>query len=252
MMEHIILEASSYAGQIDHLIDLIFVIVGVWFIAAEFLLFYFIIHYRRKKGVKAGYVTGETDKDTKWIHRSHYAVVFCDLFIIYFAVMAWYHVKQELPLAESTVRIVGQQWAWKFTDPGPDNQLDTADDIVTMDELHLVVNTVYHYKLEAKDVLHSFSIPVFRLKQDAIPGRVITGWFEPTVVGEYDIQCTQMCGIGHGIMGAKLIVETKEQHKIWMRQQLSGNTAQNIIENSTKLATKLSTENKPIGLFSKK
>lgn len=219
MMEHIIVQASSYAAQIDNLIDLIFVIVGVWFIAAEYLLFYFIIRYRRKKEPKARYVTGENPKHTKWIHYAHYAVILCDLFILYFAVLAWHHVKQELPQAESTIRIVGEQWAWKFTDPGLDNELDTADDIVTVDELRLKVNTVYHFKLEAKDVVHSFSVPVFRLKQDAIPGRVITGWFLPTRVGEYDIQCTQMCGVGHGIMGANLIVETKEQHRDWLLQQ---------------------------------
>jgi len=251
MMEHIILEGSSYAAQIDHLIDLIFVIVGVWFLAAEGLLFYFIIRYRRKKEPKAAYVTGESPKHTKWIHYAHYAVIVCDLFILYFAVMAWYHVKQELPQAERTIRIVGQQWAWKFTDPGLDNELDTADDVVTMDELHLQVNTVYHFKLEAKDVLHSFSVPVFRLKQDAIPGRVITGWFLPTKTGEFDIQCTQMCGLGHGIMGAKLVVETKEQHKAWLLEQ-SGRAPQPSAQNSTPNTIQNNIQNKPNGLITKK
>jgi len=248
MMEHVITEASSYAAQIDHLIDLIFIIVGVWFLAAEGLLFYFIIHYRRKKQPQAGYVTGERLHHTKWIHRAHYGVILCDVFILYFAVLAWHHVKQELPEPETTIRIVGEQWAWKFTDPGLDNELDTADDVVTVDELHLMVNTVYNFKLEAKDVVHSFSVPVFRLKQDAIPGRVITGWFLPTKVGEYDIQCTQMCGLGHGIMGAKLIVETKEQHRAWLRQQHGGSQASvpntNDIQNVS--------QNKPNGLFAKK
>jgi cytochrome c oxidase subunit 2 len=66
------------------------------------------------------------------------------------------------------------------------------------------------------DTLHSFSVPVFRLKQDAIPGRVITGWFEPTLPGEYDIQCAEMCGVGHGIMGARIFVETAEEHEAWL------------------------------------
>ena len=61
------------------------------------------------------------------------------------------------------------------------DKLDTADDIATVDELHVEVNKIYHFKLESRDVLHNFSVPVFRLKQDAIPGRVITGWFEPTI-----------------------------------------------------------------------
>jgi cytochrome c oxidase subunit 2 len=61
-------------------------------------------------------------------------------------------------------------------------------------------------------------VPVFRLKQDAIPGRVITGWFKPTKTGEFDIQCVEMCGIGHGIMGARIFVETEEQHQAWLTQ----------------------------------
>jgi cytochrome c oxidase subunit 2 len=70
-------------------------------------------------------------------------------------------------------------------------------------------------------VLHSFSVPVFRLKQDAIPGRVITGWFEATKTGSYDIQCAEICGIGHGIMGARIVIETPEQHAAWMADRSS-------------------------------
>lgn len=218
MMQHIITQASSYAAQIDNLIDLITVIVGIWFVVAQYVFFSFIFKYSRKKNQKASYITGESHEEGKWIHRAHYTVIACDIVILIFAVLAWRHVKQELPPAESTIRILGQQWAWKFTDPGADNLLDTADDVTTIDELHVKVNTVYHFKLEAKDVLHSFSVPVFRLKQDAIPGRVITGWFKPTKTGEFDIQCVEMCGIGHGIMGARIFVETEEQHQAWLTQ----------------------------------
>jgi len=65
-------------------------------------------------------------------------------------------------------------------------------------------------------VLHSFSIPVFRLKQDAVPGRVITGWFKPTRTGTYDIQCAEMCGAGHGLMPARVIIESADEHAKWM------------------------------------
>lgn len=226
MMSHIITEASTYAHRVDFLIDLIFVVVGFWFLLAQAVFFGFIFKYSRKNNPKASYIAGESHKETKLIHRAHHAVLVCDIIIVAFAVMTWYHIKQDMPPADTTIRIVGQQWAWKFTDPGADNELDTADDITTMDELHVKVNTVYHFQLEAKDVVHSFSVPVFRLKQDAIPGRVITGWFEATTPGEYDINCAQMCGIGHGIMGAKLIVETAEQHEAWLKQyykKLAGN-----------------------------
>ena len=146
-------------------------------------------------------------------------MLFCDIFIIVGAVKVWYDIKQYLPPAEATVRVIAQQWAWTFVHPGADGQIDTADDIALVDELRLQQGVKYHYKLESRDVLHSFSIPVFRLKQDAIPGRVITGWFEPTKTGSYDLQCTEICGIGHGIMGAKVVIETKEAHAAWIAQQ---------------------------------
>jgi cytochrome c oxidase subunit 2 len=116
------------------------------------------------------------------------------------------------------VRVIAQQWAWSFVHPGPDNVLDTADDITTVNELHVAANTLYHFKLESLDVLHNFSVPVFRLKQDAIPGRVITGWFEPTLTGTFDIQCAEICGIGHALMPAKIVIESSEQHAAWVEQ----------------------------------
>ena len=66
-------------------------------------------------------------------------------------------------------------------------------------------------------MLHNFSVPVFRLKQDSIPGRVITGWFEPTQTGVHDIQCAEICGIGHGLMPARIHIESQTQHAAWVQ-----------------------------------
>ena len=66
--------------------------------------------------------------------------------------------------------------------------------------------------------MHSFSVPVFRLKQDAVPGRVITGWFEANRSGEYDIQCAEICGIGHGVMAGRISIESPEDHVAWMEE----------------------------------
>src|SRR5690606_18600116 len=149
------------------------------------------------------------DSEKKYLQYAHKAIIACDLVIIFFAISTWYHIKQQLPEPQETIRVIGQQWAWTFVHPGLDKVLGTEDDVAMVDELHLKEDVVYHYKLESVDVLHSFSIPVFRLKQDSIPGRVITGWFQPTKTGKFDIQCAEMCGIGHGIMGAQLIIETE-------------------------------------------
>ncbi|MEE9608064.1 MAG: cytochrome c oxidase subunit II [Myxococcota bacterium] len=211
--------ASSYASDIDFLFTLIFVLVGFWFVACEVAFFWLIWRFRKKEGVASQYVTGELKSEKRWITIPHLLVLVCDLFIIAGAVKVWYDVKQNLPPAQQTVRVIGQQWAWTFVHPGPDAELGSADDITTVNELHVQLDTLYHYKLEATDVLHSFSVPVFRLKQDAIPGRVITGWFTPTMTGEWDIQCAEICGIGHGLMGARIHIETPEQHAAWMAQE---------------------------------
>jgi cytochrome c oxidase subunit II len=218
MIERWVPQASTYAADIDGIIWLIAVLVGFWFFVAEGVFFWLIFKFRARAGEKAQYITGEEKKQMRFISWPHYLVLVCDVFIVVGAVRVWVEVKQELPSdAEAQhVRIISQQWAWSFVHPGADGKLDTADDIRTVDELHVQVDQKYIYHLEARDVLHSFSVPVFRLKQDAVPGRVITGWFEPTKMGTHDIQCTEICGIGHGMMVARIVIESPEQHAAWI------------------------------------
>lgn len=217
MIERYLVQASSYAADIDSLIILIAVLVGFWFLISEGIFFYLIFRFRHRDGHKGEYITGEEKHQKRWISIPHLLVLVCDLFIIVGAVRVWYDIKQNLPPADATVRIIAQQWAWSFVQPGPDGQLDTADDIKTVDDLHVEVGKTYHYQLEARDVLHDFSVPVFRLKQDAIPGRVITGWWKATKTGAYDIQCAEICGIGHGLMAGRIHIESPEEHAAWMQ-----------------------------------
>ncbi|CAG0959115.1 cytochrome c oxidase subunit II [Myxococcaceae bacterium] len=216
MIERFLPVASTYAGDIDFVFDLIFWTVGFWFLLAQGVFFWLLVRFRKRDGVRAQYVTGELKSEKRFITIPHALVLVCDVFIVFFAIRVWYDVKQHLPEAQQTVRVVAQQWAWSFVQPGPDGRLDTADDIKTVDELHVQVGTTYHFQLVSRDVVHSFSVPVFRLKQDVIPGRVITGWFEPTRTGTFDIQCAEICGIGHGYMPGRIVIETAEQHAAWM------------------------------------
>ena len=210
-------QASSYANDIDNIILLVAILAGFWFFAAEGMLLWLVWRFRAKPDVKSEYIEGHEHHVKKWIEWPHRIILVFDVFIIIGAVQVWYNVKQRLPEPDSTIRIIGQQWAWTFQHPGADNELDTADDIVTVDELHVEVNQTYVFHLEARDVLHSFSVPVFRIKQDAIPGRTIMGWFEPTLTGEHDIQCAEICGIGHGVMAARIHIEDAQQHADWIR-----------------------------------
>ncbi len=221
MIEFYVPAASTYARDVDALFTLILVLVGFWFLLSEGIFFGLIIRFRKREGVAPEYVTGEEKSQKRWINWPHMLILVFDIFIVIGAVQVWYDIKQNLPPAQETIRVIGQQWAWTFIHPGPDGQLDTADDIALINELHVKVGTLYHYQLESKDVIHSFSVPVFRLKQDAIPGRVITGWFEPTRTGEWDIQCAEICGIGHGWMGGRIHIESSAQHAAWMASEAS-------------------------------
>jgi cytochrome c oxidase subunit 2 len=216
MIETYLDQVSTYAADIDNLITLVTVLVGVWFLAAEGIFFWFIWKFRAKDGVRAEYIDGTHPKHTRFISVPHMLVLVCDVVIIFFAVRVWVDVKQTMPAPDETVRIMTQQRSWSFVQPGRDGKLDTADDIHTGGVLNVAEGKTYHFELQSKDVLHSFSVPVFRLKQDAIPGRTVIGWFKAKKTGEFDIQCAEMCGIGHGIMGARIAIRSAEDHLKWV------------------------------------
>jgi cytochrome c oxidase subunit 2 len=218
MIEQFLVRASSYAADVDNLVLLVTVLVGVWFLIAEAVLFWLIFRWRAKDGVPAQYLTGKEKHIKKWINIPHYIIIVFDVVIIVAAVTVWVTIKQTLPPADETVRVVGRQWVWTFQHPGADGKLDTADDIRTTDDLHVVANKTYHFELQSEDVLHSFFIPVFRVKHDAIPGRTIVGWFKPTMTGKHDVLCAEICGIGHGVMGGTVYIETPEQHATWVAE----------------------------------
>jgi cytochrome c oxidase subunit 2 len=94
------------------------------------------------------------------------------------------------------------------------------DDIVAMDEIHVVVNKPVIVRLSSKDVIHSFKVIAMRVTQDAIPGMRIPVHFTPTKVGRYQINCAQLCGQGHATMArGYLVVQTQEEFDAWMKSQ---------------------------------
>ena len=230
MWERYITAASTYAHSIDHLFILIAALVGFWLVVAEAMLFWLVFRFRAREGHSTQYITGDEPHLKRWISIPHTMIILCDVVIIVWAISVWYHIKQVQPPADATVRVIGQQWAWSFQEPGPDGVFDTADDLRSVGELHVVVDKTYHFELMSRDVVHSFAIPAFRLKQDAVPGRVITGWFRPSRVGTYDIQCTQMCGLGHALMVGRIVVETAQGHAAWLLRNSSPATASQAAE----------------------
>jgi cytochrome c oxidase subunit 2 len=219
MLESLVPSGSSFSGDVDSLLLIITVIVGFWFFATMGMFLWLVATNRAKEGVRAQYITGKEPHLKSWITIPHALIILCDVVLIFGAIRVWYNVKQYMPSEAESVQvgIIAQQWAWTFVHPGLDGELGTADDIKTIDEMRVQEGQTYTFRLESTDVLHSFSVPVWRLKQDAVPGRVILGWFKPTLAGEFDIQCAEICGIGHGIMGARVIVENAEAHAAWVQ-----------------------------------
>jgi cytochrome c oxidase subunit 2 len=209
--------ASTYGGQMDHLLLFITVIVGAWLLLAEAILFYFVFRYRRRKGQQAAYVPGNKRSQIAWV-LVPCAVILCfDIAIDGAGSPVWRTIKENMPPPKLHIRVEGRQWAWQFIHPGPDGKLDTPDDISTMNEVHVPVHAVVRLDLESKDTVHSFWVPEFRLKQDVVPGRTIGAWFEATRPGAYSVLCAQLCGTAHGLMRGIVYVDDPSAYRAWLR-----------------------------------
>jgi cytochrome c oxidase subunit 2 len=209
---------STYGGDIDFVFFLIFWIGLFWFVLAEGLIFYFIFRYRQKEGRRAAYVTGDKWKHLAWLLIPAVIVLGLDLAIDFAGAKAYDRIKGEIPETDISVRVTGQQFNWAMTYPGPDGEFDTEDDLQMDNELHVPVNTVVRLELLSDDVLHSFFVPVLRLKQDVVPGRNIPAWFEATKTGRYEIACAELCGYGHYTMRGFLNVHTEEEYQQWVEE----------------------------------
>ncbi len=208
--------ASSFGGELDSLILLITVLTGLGLLVAEAVLFYAAIRFRRGRSPRAAYLAGTGWGQARWVLVPALLLLGADLYIDHATHATWQAIKGSIPEADQVVRITGQQYGFQFTYPGPDGQLGTADDFQQTGELHVPLDETVAFDLEARDVLHSFWVPALRLKQDAIPGRTIKGWFRATRPGEYEVACAEICGPGHTAMRAKLVVHPVEDYQRWV------------------------------------
>ncbi len=117
--------------------------------------------------------------------------------------------------------MTAKQFNWQITYPGADGKFGTADDKTLLDEMHVPVNKVVHVHLRSQDVIHSFFVPQFRMKQDAVPGREIVQWFEATKPGKYELPCAELCGFGHSGMKGWIYVHTPEDYGKWAAENLT-------------------------------
>jgi cytochrome c oxidase subunit II len=152
----------------------------------------------------------------------------------------WEEMYAQPPADAVVIEVTGQQFEWIVRYPGPDGKLgrvtpefvdktnpagldraDSAalDDIVLRNQVHVPLGHPVWIRLRGRDVLHSFSVAAFRVKQDVVPGILGRTLFVPTVAGRYEIACTQVCGMGHYRMHGKVYVETPEEYRDWLQHQ---------------------------------
>lgn len=207
---------STFGGEIDFVFYLIFYIVGVGFFLGEGFILYSLIRYRRKEGKKAKFLPGNTWEQAAWILIPAAIILVLDLWIDFAGAKAYEEVKGDMPVSDVVVQVAGKQFNWIITYPGPDGMFGTDDDLIQENDMHVPVNKVVKLILTSEDVIHSFFIPVLRLKQDVLPGRQIEGWFEATETGEYEIACAELCGYGHYTMRGVLFVHSEEEYQKWV------------------------------------
>lgn len=233
MMQWLPQSISTFGPKIDHVIYTIYVIVGVWFLLVEGILFYFLFRYRKKAGVKAGFVPGNTLASLAWVLVPAVIILGFDIGIDLVQGPVWHEIKIDRPAnPDQRIKISGRQFAWEFTLPGKDGQLGTADDIESLNILAVPVGKKVQFALRSKDVIHSFWVPSLRLKQDAVPGREILGWFDTNKEGTYIIGCAELCGSGHGMMRGELRVLNEADYQKWLSENSPEVPAQEVSQNA--------------------
>ena len=207
---------STYGQEIDKIFHLIYWITGVTFILVTGALLAFIIIYRDRPGRRATYTHGSTPLEIAWTVVPALILVV----LTFLSVPAWSRIKMTLPDSDLLIHVTGKQFNWEITYPGPDGKFGTADDKTFLDEMHIPINKVVRIQLRGREVIHSFFVPQFRFKQDAVPGRDIQQWFEVTKPGKYEAPCAELCGFGHSGMRAWIYAHTPEDYAKWAAENL--------------------------------
>jgi cytochrome c oxidase subunit II len=247
--------ASTQGPQIDNIISIVHWLMLILFVGWGAYFIYTLIKFRASNNPKADY-NGVKNHYSSYIEG---LVAVVEVILLFgFAFPIWASRVNDVPVGTEVVqiRVVGQQFAWNFHYPGPDgvfgktsvNLVDEAenpigldrndsfakDDIFTVNQLHIPVNTPINVSLSTKDVIHNFKLPELRVSQDAIPGMEIPVWFEATMTSEdflkttigskregkgFEIACAQLCGLGHYRMVGYMTVHNDEGYSAWLTEQ---------------------------------
>ncbi len=194
--------ASSMAGNVDALFIFLLIVSAMMSLLIFSALIYFAARYRYRKGVLAEQIEGSTPLELTW------TVIPLGVFLAIFAWGAVVYFQGRTPPRDSTeVYVVAKQWMWK---------LEHSEGQREINELHVPVGRDVKLIMTSQDVIHSFFVPAFRMKQDVLPGRYTVAWFRATKPGTYHLFCTQYCGTQHSGMIGSIIVQEPAQYEAWM------------------------------------
>jgi cytochrome c oxidase subunit II len=231
--------ASSHAGDIDRVMVLVHWLVLVLFVGWAAFFVYVLLRFRSGRHPRASY-HGLRGRWSTWVEGGVLAAEI--VLLAFFSIPIWSQRVDAFPSEEGStvVRVVAEQFVWNVHYPGADGRfgrtelalvgaenplgLDRADpaagdDVTTENQLHLPVARPVIVQLSSKDVVHSFALPQMRIKQDAIPGLIQPVWFTPTETGEWEIVCSQLCGLGHYRMRGFYTIQTQADFEAWLAEQ---------------------------------
>jgi len=194
---------SSSAADVDLLFHFILWVAVFFFALIVGLMLVFVVRYRRRAGVRAA----EAAAHSLALELTWSGVPLVLVVVIFFLGLRGFVAMATPPKDAYRILVEGQKWSWLFT--YPNGHVDS--------ELHVPVDTSVELVLTSLDVIHSFYIPAFRLKKDAVPGRYNKLWFRAIAPGEYPVFCAEYCGTGHSDMLTTCIVHPQEEFEAWLQ-----------------------------------
>src|SRR5712672_2294718 len=200
--------ASSVASNVDALFIFLLIVSGLMTLLIFACVVYFAARYRYRPGVLAEQIEGSLPLELTWsiIPLFVFAVIFFWGAVVFF--------KERNPPADATeVYVVAKQWMWK---------LEHAEGQREINGLHVPVGRDVKMIMTSQDVIHSFFIPAFRIKQDVLPGRYTVAWFRATKSGTYHLFCAEYCGTQHSGMIGSIVVQEPAQYEAWMNGGSTG------------------------------
>jgi cytochrome c oxidase subunit II len=193
-------EASTIAANTDKIFVFLFIVSLAFLVFITTLMIVFVIRYSRKRNPQATQIEGNVWLETAW------TVIPLLLFLgIFYYGWTGFDYTRRAPRDAMVVKVTGRQWTWAFEYPNGKRT----------DKLYAVLNRPMKLEVRSVDVIHGLYIPAFRLKVDAVPGRTNTTWFQPTILGSFDIQCTVICGVNHSSMLSHVETVTEDEFKAW-------------------------------------